>query len=209
MKISLLTIIVTALSVCGLSAAQKEATQAGANTDSGDTISMQPGAESAKTSPTADKANKEATQPGARTAMSGATFVDTAGVDGMAEIEAGKLAESHAANSEVKKFGKMMVVQHGEAAAKLKAIAKKEGIAMPKGLDAAHKEMISKLSSLKGKEFDKAYVADMMAAHEKAVAFFKDAAANCSNPALKAFAAETLPMLKMHLQKITAIHDVL
>jgi putative membrane protein len=205
MKISLLTITLSILSVCALHAAPA----AGANTDSVDTISMQPGAESAKTSATATKANKDVTQTGARTAMSGATFVDTVAVDGATEIKAGKLAESRGQNSEVKKYGKMMVVQHGEAAAKLKAIAKKEGIALPKGLGAPQKEMLANLSSLKGKAFDKAYVADMMAAHEKAIAFFKDAAANCTNPALKAFAVETLPMLKMHLQKITAIHDIL
>ncbi len=58
-----------------------------------------------------------------------------------------------------------------------------------------------------GKAFDKAYVNQMVDDHKKAVKLFEDASQNCKDPDLKAFAAKTLPTLKMHLDSINAIHD--
>ena len=57
------------------------------------------------------------------------------------------------------------------------------------------------------RDFDKAYVEAMVDGHKKAVKLFTDAAQNCKDPDLKAFATKTLPTLKMHLDSIQAIHD--
>lgn len=48
--------------------------------------------------------------------------------------------------------------------------------------------------------FDKSYVNNQVAAHEKAVELFKKEAASGDKPDLKAFAGETLPALEKHLE---------
>jgi putative membrane protein len=50
-----------------------------------------------------------------------------------------------------------------------------------------------------GADFDKAFAEDMVSDHKKAVAAFEKAANNSKDPDVKAFAAKTLPTLKMHL----------
>jgi putative membrane protein len=43
--------------------------------------------------------------------------------------------------------------------------------------------------------------------HQQDIKEFEDAAKNCKDAELKAFAAKTLPTLRMHLEAIQKIHD--
>jgi len=56
------------------------------------------------------------------------------------------------------------------------------------------------LQSLSGKEFDKAYIQEMVKDHNKAVQFFTMASQSLTDPELKQFATETLPKLQEHQQ---------
>jgi putative membrane protein len=65
-------------------------------------------------------------------------------------------------------------------------------------------EKLERLTAAKGKEFDQAYIQLMMQDHLKAVSLFQQGAQS-SDPAVKAYAAKTLPVLKMHLQHVTSL----
>jgi putative membrane protein len=134
-----------------------------------------------------------------------AKFVTTAASDGMAEVNAGKLAQQKASSARIKSFASMMVTDHSKAGDELAAIAKTKNITLPTGPDADQQKMAADLSSKSGKDFDKAYVDGMVDGHEKAVKLFTDASQNCKDADLKAFATKTLPTLKMHLDSIKAI----
>src|SRR5689334_15055089 len=58
------------------------------------------------------------------------SFLITAGQDGMAEIELGKLAASKGQNAEVKQFGQKMVTDHTKAGTELKDLAAKKSVAI-------------------------------------------------------------------------------
>jgi putative membrane protein len=117
----------------------------------------------------------------------------------MAEVELGKLATQKAASDAVKQFGQKMVDDHSKANDQLKQVASKENITIPDSLDSKHQSRIEKLSKLSGPEFDKAYIKDQVKDHKQDVSEFKSEANNGSDPNIKQFASNTLPILEQHL----------
>jgi putative membrane protein len=136
-----------------------------------------------------------------------AKFAVAAANGGMAEVELGTLAQQKAANAKVKDFGAMMVTDHSKANDEMKALAKSKGITLPDSLDTKEQKVKTDLSAKSGADFDKAYVSNMIDDHKEDIKEFEDAAKNCKDADLKAFAVKTLPTLKMHLDAIQKIHD--
>ena len=128
-----------------------------------------------------------------------ATFVKTAALDGMTEVELGKLAATKSSTSDVKRFAQKMVQDHEQANQQLTAIARSKGVPVPTRLDAKHEAMVKELSAKSGAAFDSAYASHMAKAHTSAVALF-EAASQSSDPELAAFARKTLPTLQEHEQ---------
>jgi len=124
-------------------------------------------------------------------------FVKKAALDGMTEVEAGKVALSKSQDPAIRDFAQRMVTDHGKANSELESLAVRKGLQAPKRLDAEHKEMLDTLSSKNGKEFDQAYAEHMNMDHSKAIALFESAAGS-NDPDLAKFAKETLPTLKEH-----------
>jgi len=141
-------------------------------------------------------------------AVSGATtsgpenFLKEACQGGMAEVEMGKLAAQKAKDPEIKKFGQMMVTDHGAAGKDLEALAKKKNITLPTDLG-SHKSSMDSLSK-ETDGFDKAYVNMMVSDHEKDLKEFQQQAQNSSDPDVKAFAAKVVPVVQKHLDAIRA-----
>ncbi|MDP9079661.1 MAG: DUF4142 domain-containing protein [Bacteroidota bacterium] len=136
-----------------------------------------------------------------------AKFAVAAANGGMAEVELGQLAQQKAANAKVKDFGAMMVTDHTKANDEMKALAKSKGITLPVAIDTDEQKVKDDLSAKSGADFDKAYVSNMIDDHKKDIKEFEDASKNCKDADLKAFAINTLPTLKMHLDAIQKIHD--
>ena len=134
------------------------------------------------------------------------SFLAEAAEGGLAEVELGKLAAKNAQDAEVKKFGQMMVDDHSRANQELKALAAKKSIKIPEQLG-THKSTVDKLSDLKGADFDKEYVNEMISDHKKDVDAFERQANSATDPEVKAFAAKTLPVLKKHLEAIMKIQE--
>jgi len=153
----------------------------------------------------ADTAKKDSTASAVN--KDDAKFAVTAANGGMAEVELGTLAQQKATNPKVKDFGAMMVSDHSKANEELKALAKAKGITLPTAIDTDEQKVKDDLSSKTGADFDKAYVSNMIDDHKKDIKEFEDASNNCKDADLKAFAAKTLPTLKMHLDAIQKIHD--
>ena len=88
-------------------------------------------------------------------------FVKDSAIAGMAEIELGRMAQQKGMDSNVKKFGQMMVEDHTKAGEALKSIATENRIEMPAQVDDDHKDKGEKLAAKNGADFDRDY-ADMM-----------------------------------------------
>lgn len=134
-------------------------------------------------------------------------FMTEAASGGIAEVEMGNAAVKQAQNAEVKSFGQHMIEDHSKANAELKQLASQKNVQLPSEPAPAHKETMNNLAALKGSEFDKQYVAEMVKDHKKDVASFEKASQSAADPDVKAFAEKTLPTLRMHLDMVTKLAD--
>ncbi len=175
----------------------------------GAACSNEPGKETANSAPIVkSEPAKPASDKGDAVVTGGdLAFMNDAAPGGMAEVELGKMASTKAQNAEVKAFGQKMVEDHSKANDELKQLAAQKKVVLPPDVMPKHKETMDKLSKLGGADFDKAYVAAMVEAHEKDVAAFENVSKTAADADVKAFATKTLPTLKMHLEMIKAMAD--
>lgn len=128
-------------------------------------------------------------------------YVASAAMGDMYEIQAGNMAATKAQNADVKAFAKMLVTDHTAATNEMKPLVAKAGQTAPAELDQRRKGMLDNLTSANGADFDKAYIAQQVAAHEEAVTLHEGFAGSGDNADLKAHAAKVLPKIKAHLDK--------
>ena len=149
-----------------------------------------------------NSSGQNSNQSGGSMAVSNADrkFAMTAAMDGMAEVELGRLATERGASDAVKQFGRRMVDDHSKANDELKQWAATAGVTLPTALDAKHQAMVAKMSRLSGAAFDKAYAQNMVKDHTKAVQLFQREADRGTDAGLKTFASSTLPTLQEHLR---------
>jgi len=125
-------------------------------------------------------------------------FAMEAAKAGAKEIKLGQIAVSKGSTAEVRQLGQMMVDQHTQAAAQLKALADRKGIKLP-AEDAECKKCCADISKKTGKDFDKAYTELMVKDHKKVISEFKMEKDSGKDADLKSWAATTLPTLEHHL----------
>lgn len=136
-------------------------------------------------------------------------FVEDASAKGIAEVEAGKLAEQKGTAADVKTFAQMMVTDHTAANEKLKAIAQEKNLKVSDDAQLMDKAKAMILDLRSAKSFDQAYANNQVKAHEQTIKLFEDEASTGKDADLKAFATATLPKLKEHLEhakKLAAAH---
>jgi putative membrane protein len=132
-------------------------------------------------------------------------FVMDAAIGGMMEVELGRIATQQGMSDSVKQFGQRMVDDHSKANAELTSLAASKGITLPTTLDEKHRAQVNKFSSMSGAEFDRAYTKLMVSDHNKDVSEFEKESSRGTDPQVKAFATQTLPTLKEHLQMAKAL----
>lgn len=132
-------------------------------------------------------------------------FVEDASAKGVAEVEAGKLAQEKGTAADVKAFGAMMVKDHTAANEKLKAIADQKKLEVSTDAELLDKAKAMILELRSAKSFDQAYANNQVKAHEATIEIFEDELKNGDDDQLKTFATETLPKLKAHLEQAKAL----
>ncbi|GAB4091624.1 hypothetical protein GCM10028786_05500 [Flaviaesturariibacter terrae] len=133
-------------------------------------------------------------------------FVKKAAMGGMMEVQAGNVAQTNAMNDRVKAFGAMMVRDHQAANQELMNLARAKGMMLSDSLDKNTQDHMMSMQKMQGKAFDKHYIGMMVTDHNKDVAEFEKAASGANDADLKAWAAKTLPTLKMHQDSAKAIN---
>ncbi len=132
-------------------------------------------------------------------------FVMKAAMGGMMEVQSGTTAQQNAMSDRVKSFGTMLVNDHSKANSELMAIASGRGVTPPAELPADKKKHLDDMAKMKGKTFDSHFISMMLNDHKKDIAEFEKQANSGTDAELKAFAAKTLPTLKMHLDSVQAL----
>ena len=176
---------------------------------------MQPGAGGPPGSQTPGNPNQPGTQqPGAMTpgpndattqTMNDKAFVREALQGGMAEVQLGQLASQKGSSEDVKQFGQKMVEDHTKLGTSMSEVAQQVGVKPPDGLSKKDKQLLAKLQSLSGPQFDDAYIKAMLKDHKKDESAFKMEAEQAQNPAIRQAAQEGEQVIAGHLQMIEQI----
>ncbi|MBH8570863.1 DUF4142 domain-containing protein [Microvirga sp. STS02] len=130
-------------------------------------------------------------------------FMTKAASGGMLEVEMGKQVAARAVTPEAKKYAQQMVADHTKGNAELMALAAKKNITLPTTLGDDHQKVLKDVVEEKGVKMDQEYMKEMLKDHEEDVKEYTDASIKAADPDIKAFAAKTVPMLKMHLDMVT------
>lgn len=131
--------------------------------------------------------------------MTDQKFLDTAAQTDMLEAHLGQMAADRAGSQDVKDYAQMLVTDHTADYQQLTALAAKDGLTIPKGLDAAHDKVIAPFEKMQGAAFDSKYSHMMIEGHIGAIAIFTKESSDAENADVKAYASATLPTLHKHL----------
>ncbi len=93
-------------------------------------------------------------------------FMTDAAQTGMTEAEIGRLARTNGQSDAVKQFGKRLVDDHQRAIRHLALVAGRLGVKLPSEPDAVQKQHIVAMASLRGREFDYAFVRHIIVGHQ-------------------------------------------
>ena len=129
-------------------------------------------------------------------------FATKAAQGGLFEVKSSEIALKKTHNMQVMNVAKRMVKEHSAANAELKTVAQDNGTPLPAETDPMHKAIISKLSSLSGAAFDKAYMGSQETAHTDTVKLFEKEIAMGKSAGFTAFASKNLPEIEDHTKMI-------
>lgn len=122
------------------------------------------------------------------------------------DINAGQLAEKMSKDAGVKSFARQMVTDHTGVNKQASALVKKLKVTpadsdLSKSLKTGGDANLAKLRTLKGKDFDKAYVDHEVAYHQSVIdALDKTLIPNAKNAELKDTLVKTRPAFVAHLE---------
>jgi putative membrane protein len=122
------------------------------------------------------------------------------------DVDAGKLAEGKTRNKDVKAFARQMVTDHTAVNQQAGALVKKLGVkpeANPTSasLQQGGAQNMAHLKKLKGKDFDKAYVAHEVAYHQQVLdAIDNTLIPSAHNAELKGLIEKVRPAIAEHLE---------
>ena len=132
-------------------------------------------------------------------------FINDASAQGIAEIEASRLAHQKSESKEVKDYTIVVINDRTTANQHLAKIAKQLDLPV-----APREEVVDKAKALmpqvmEGTNFDEAYAASQVQTTQEAIEQLEQTAQTTDVPQIKAFAEETLPKLQNHLQMAKAL----
>ena len=135
-----------------------------------------------------------------------ADFVANTVAANYGEIKFAQLANKRSANPEVKRVASMLVEEHTKTLNELKTLAQAKTISVPVEEDDEAKRKTERFSDEAGKDFDKKWCKEMIDRHEESINNFEKRMEKTEDPELKSWISNTLPHLRMHLEKLNACH---
>jgi putative membrane protein len=145
------------------------------------------------------------TNPGAGPSPGDQEFVRSVFESDAAELQLGQMAQDKSQSDDVKQFGQQMLENRKRLDDQMKQIAGRLQVNEPKGPSKKDKELIAKLETLSGPQFDEEYIRAVVKDHEKNVKDFNSEAKGAQDPSIQQAAKMDAPVLAQHLQAIEQI----
>jgi putative membrane protein len=111
-----------------------------------------------------------------------------------------QLGAERATNPEVKRFARKLADEHAQANRELINLANQNRVQVPREMTKEHQQIWQRIANLRGAEFDREFLQQVIKDHREAITTFEDKAQNAENAQVKEFAGKMLPTLKEHLK---------
>jgi putative membrane protein len=134
-------------------------------------------------------------------------FVERVASDNLAGIKLARLALERSQTPEVRKMAQAVLSGHETQESELKAIVRPENFPLPTSEETIQQLAYERLSKLSGKEFDRAYLTQVVADHDQQINVFRGATGEASYQPLRTYAAKTLPLLQEHREMAKSALD--
>jgi predicted outer membrane protein len=131
-------------------------------------------------------------------------FLEKAAKTSMSEVAISRVAAARTSNPDVRRFAQMIVTDHDGVMEQLSSLARARGVSLP-----AKDPHPDKWEKRDAKNFDKAYLEQMVDDHESVVKLFEKHAKEGEDADVVAFARQHLPKLQQHLQHAIDLKRVL
>lgn len=126
---------------------------------------------------------------------------------GQKQLAVSQAALGKVTNPQVKLLAQSEVDEQTSIAAKLKEVTTAKGVTLPAEPNAAVDSLLSQMNSLSGAELDAFYVSQSgIKGHQELLATMTTVNKTAKDPALKALATATLPVIRLHLKVSTDVH---
>jgi putative membrane protein len=132
-------------------------------------------------------------------------FVATAFNIMQLDDQEGQLAAMQAADPRVKAIAGDLIAKAETMEPHVDTILATDNLTPPARLSNALQGQVTALVPLQGKAFDRAYLNDQIASHQRGIAVFQAEQAKTQDPQLRQLAATAVPVLQDSLSKLQAI----
>lgn len=132
-------------------------------------------------------------------ALADTAFVREARTGNLLEVRLGTLAAQKTSNAPVKQFAERMVTDHTTMGNQWAALIANDRLPVKVDLDAAQQQSVSRLQSLSGAEFDRAYMNTMVQDHQQDVATFQRLGLTAQSADVRQLATSGLATIQQHL----------
>lgn len=136
-------------------------------------------------------------------------FVKRASAINLAEIDFGNLASRRASTDAVKRYARHLVDDFTKANAQLVRLAGRTNLPVSVAMDPRQQEAFQRVSQLEGRDFDRMFLEALVKAHRETIVLFDTQARVGKEEALRAFAANHLAVLRLHLKTAQGVLDQL
>jgi putative membrane protein len=127
----------------------------------------------------------------------------------LAEIAAGKLAQSKSGSGQVRNLGAMLVADHTKLDATLRTVASAASVSLPTAPNAEQQAMQAKLTNASGDDFDAMFVAGQLKGHAKAMALGEKELKSGRDAAVMKAAEDSAPVIAAHHHKFMAAAEAM
>ncbi|MCR5887936.1 DUF4142 domain-containing protein [Hymenobacter sp. J193] len=126
-------------------------------------------------------------------------FMKSAAHSDQNEIQLSKLALEKGVTGMVKEHANKMIQDHTKSTNDLKPIAQKKNVVLPTDMDAEHKAIAADMRKLSGKDFEKKFMDQMVADHQKTLNTLQAHLGMTQDADLKGFIQKVTPVVQSHL----------
>lgn len=137
-------------------------------------------------------------------------FMVRAGQSDRFEIESSRLALSYSRDWRVRQFADTMIRDHSYTSDQLMRAARYQRFAPPPSpppLRPDQQDMLERLRSARGYDFDRSYIDEQVQAHRQALELMQGYAQNGDNPEFRRIAATAVPIIRHHLEMAERMSD--